>query len=113
MSITHNKNLNPLLNLLINYIYAKSAPQILSVKGECTFLLLNFLMIGNCSVNSLLEIVLFLIVPPEFLLSKKLWNIEASPRRYQSYFGFLAILNVLSRNTLSAAVLLFKSLRSP
>ena len=34
MSITHNKNLNLLLNLLINCISAKSAPQILSLNAE-------------------------------------------------------------------------------
>ena len=38
ISITHNKNLNPLLDLLINCISAKSAPQILSLNVECTFL---------------------------------------------------------------------------
>ena len=37
MSITHNKKQIPLLNLLINCILAKSAPQILSIKGDCTF----------------------------------------------------------------------------
>ena len=53
MSITHNKNLNLLLNLLINCISVRSAPQLLSIKGDCTFLLLNFLIIGLCnpSVN--------------------------------------------------------------
>ena len=58
MSITHNKNLNPLLNLLINCISSKSAPQILSIKGDCTFLFLDFLIIGLCnsSANSLFEI---------------------------------------------------------
>ena len=49
MSITHNKNLNPLLNLLIISISARSAPQILSIKGEFTFLLLKFLIIGLCN----------------------------------------------------------------
>ena len=34
ISITHNKNLNPSLNLLINSISAKSAPQILSLDPE-------------------------------------------------------------------------------
>ena len=34
MSITHNKNMNPLLNLLINCIPARYAPQILSIKDE-------------------------------------------------------------------------------
>ena len=34
MSITHNKNLNPLLNLLINCISAKSELQIESLKEE-------------------------------------------------------------------------------
>ena len=67
MSITHNKNLNPLLNLLINCISAKSAPKILSIKNDCTFLLSNFLMISLCnySANSLLEIISFLTAPPE------------------------------------------------
>ena len=37
ISITHNKNVNPLLNLLINCISAKSAPQILSLNVEYTF----------------------------------------------------------------------------
>ena len=46
MSITHNKNLNHFLNLLINYISARSTPQILSIKVECGFIFLNFLIIG-------------------------------------------------------------------
>ena len=59
-SITHNKNRNPLLNLPINFISAKSEPQILSIKGECTFLLLSFRGVGFCnsSPNSLLQIYL-------------------------------------------------------
>ena len=63
MSITHNKNLYPLLNLLINYISSRSALQILSVKGECTFSIWNFLVIGLCnsSANFLFEIFSFLI----------------------------------------------------
>ena len=63
MSISHNKNLNPLLSLLINCISARSATQILSIKVECTFLFLNFLIIGLCnsSANSLFEIFSFLI----------------------------------------------------
>ena len=57
--MAHNQNLNPLLNLIINSISARSAPQILSIKGECTFLLLNFLIISlsTSSANSLLEIL--------------------------------------------------------
>ena len=63
MSITHNKNLRSLSNLLINCISARSSPQTLSIKGECTFLLLNFVVIGFCNSpsNSLLEIFLFLV----------------------------------------------------
>ena len=38
MSITHSENLTPLLNLLINCISAKSAPEILSLNAACTFL---------------------------------------------------------------------------
>ena len=42
ISITHNKNLNPLLNLLNSCISAKSTPQILYLNEEYTFLFLNF-----------------------------------------------------------------------
>ena len=52
MSITHNENLNPLLNLLINRISAKSVPQKIVYKGEYTFLLLNFLVISLCNSPS-------------------------------------------------------------
>ena len=74
MSITLYKNQNPLLNLLIDCISARSAPQILSIKDDCTFLFLNFLVIGLCnsSANSLLEISFFLIPLPEDFLSKNL-----------------------------------------
>ena len=66
MSITHNKKRIPLLNLLINCIFARSAPQMLPIKGECTFHFLNFLIIGLCnsSANSLFEIFSFLIPLP-------------------------------------------------
>ena len=69
MSITHNKNLNTLLNLVINCISARFAPQVLSIKGECTFLLTNFLylicvidllVINFLEIDSLLEIFSFL-----------------------------------------------------
>ena len=72
MSTTHNENLNPLLSLLINCISARSAPQMLSIKAECTFLLLSFLIIGLCSssANSLLEIFSFLTVPCGLFLLK-------------------------------------------
>ena len=62
---TQNKNLNSLFNLLINYVSARSVPQILSVKDEGTFLFSNFLIIGFCnsSANSLLDIISFLTVP--------------------------------------------------
>ena len=46
ISITYNKNLNPLLNLFNSCISVKSTPQILSLNEEYTFLLLNFLIIG-------------------------------------------------------------------
>ena len=72
--MTYNKNLNPLLNLLINCISARSAPQTLSIKNECTFLFSNFLIIGLCnsSAYSLLEIVSFLTVSSDVFLSKNL-----------------------------------------
>ena len=74
MSITHNNNLNPLLNLFMNSIYAKSAPEILSINVECTFLLLNFPITALCnsSANYLFVIFSFLIPLPELFLSKNL-----------------------------------------
>ena len=70
----HNKYLNLLLYLLFNCISAKSAPQILSIKGDYTFLLLNFLIIGLCnsSANSSLDIISSLTFAPEVFLSKYL-----------------------------------------
>ena len=47
ISITHNKDLIPLLYLLNNCMSAKSTPQILSLNAEYTFLFLNFVMIGS------------------------------------------------------------------
>ena len=52
MSITHNKKRISLLNLLINCISARSAPQMLPIKGECTFHFLNFLIIGLCNSSA-------------------------------------------------------------
>ena len=74
--ITHTyfniRILNPLLHLFINCISARSAPQILPIKGEYTFLFLNCLIIGLCnsSANSLLNIISFLTVPPEVFYQK-------------------------------------------
>ena len=72
MSITHNENLNPLLNLLTNCISARASPQILSIKNECTYLLLNSRIIEFCNsfVNFLLDITLFLTFPPNFSIKK-------------------------------------------
>ena len=49
-----------------------SAPQILSMKNECTFLFLNILIIGLCntSANSFSKICSSLTVQPEAFLSK-------------------------------------------
>ena len=112
MSITHNKNLNPLWNLLITFISASSAPQILSIKGDCIFLSLNFLIIDLCnfSANYWSDITSFSAPLPEVFLSKNLWIIKIRTLWYPSYVGFLAILNALSCNILSAVFLLAKSL---
>ena len=74
MSLTHNKNL--LLDLLVNCIFAKFALETLSLKGKCTFLLLNVLIIGLCnsSANSLLEIISFLTVLPYVFFNKKIYK---------------------------------------
>ena len=76
MPITHNKNLNPLLTLLTNCISAISATQIFSTKGECYFLLSNFLKTGlyNSSVDPLLDIILFLTVPPEVFFNQNIYK---------------------------------------
>ena len=37
MSVTNNKNLNPLSNLLVNCISAKYAPPALSIEDACPF----------------------------------------------------------------------------
>ena len=57
-----NKKLITLLNLLVNYISARSAPEILSIIGECGFLFSNFLIIDlrNSSANSLFHMFSFL-----------------------------------------------------
>ena len=50
--ITHNKNQISLLYLLINYISARSAPQILSVRDEHILRFLNFLIISLCNFSA-------------------------------------------------------------
>ena len=52
MSITHDKNQNPVLNLPINSISARSAPKILSIKDECTFCFSSFLIISLCNSSA-------------------------------------------------------------
>ena len=49
--MTHNKNQYPLLNLLINCVSAKYAPQMLSSKGKCTFCFSSFLINGLCNCD--------------------------------------------------------------
>ena len=51
ISMTHNKNLFLLLNLLINYISAKSVLQILSLR-RINFSSLHFLIIGLCNSSA-------------------------------------------------------------
>ena len=52
----------------------RSAHQILSIRDECTFLFLNFVINGFCnySDNFLFEIFLFPILLPAVFLSKNL-----------------------------------------
>ena len=57
--ITNNKNLNPILTLLINCISVRSVPQIFSVKTKCTFLFPDPLIIGLC--DSFANFLLFFL----------------------------------------------------
>ena len=66
----------------------------------------------NFVANSSFKTISLLIAPTKDFSSKNLWTIEVSKHYYASYFGYLAILNVLSRNTLSGAVFLVESLKS-
>ena len=61
MSITHDKHLNALLNLFIHFRSPISAPQTLSIKGECTFLITG---LCNSFANCLLKINSFLTASP-------------------------------------------------
>ena len=67
ISVTHNKKQIPLLNLLINCIYARSTPQILSLKIKYTFRFSNFqtIVFCNSSANSWLDIISLLTAPTD------------------------------------------------
>ena len=71
-SLTHNENLIPILNLLINYISAKSALQILSLNDEYTFLLLKFAKIGLWNSSASCWFDIDLIASPKVFLSSNL-----------------------------------------
>ena len=62
ISVTPSKKQNPLSNLFIHCISAALAPQILSIKNECTFCFSNFQIIPLCnsSVNRWFDIFSFL-----------------------------------------------------
>ena len=72
ISITHNKKRIPLLNLLINYITARSEPQILSILDEFTFLFLIFVVIGFVILQLIFCLKYSHLIPlPEADLSRK------------------------------------------
>ena len=80
ISIIHSKNLNPLLNLLINYISATLAGQIFSLNPEYTVLFVNFLIIVLC--NSLANCWLCLIsllTPPLEVFYQEFVNHRSKP----------------------------------
>ena len=62
------------------------------------------------SGNSLLGTIWYLIPLPDVFFIKNVETIEPCPGWYLSYFEYLSRLNALLGNTLSANVLLFKSL---
>ena len=118
ISRIHNKKRIPLLNLLINCISVKSAPQILSLDELYTFRFLNFLITGLCNsfTNCSFCLISFLIADlkpqPLTFYQKDLWTIKARPLSCPSNFGILALSNALSCNVLSESVILVKSLKS-
>ena len=66
ISITHNKRRISLLNLPIDYISVRSAPQVLLLNNEYTFIFSIFLMIdlGNSSANCSFCLVSFCLIAP-------------------------------------------------
>ena len=59
---------------------AKSAPHILSIKGECNFCFLNFLISGLCNSGTTLELFTVHLFVLEEFLSKNLSTTEPSQR---------------------------------
>ena len=67
----------------------------------------------NYSANSLLDIISFLFVSLEVFYQIIYKPLKQDHVDFDNILDFFAILNALSRNTLLAAVLLFKSSESP
>ena len=129
ISITHNKNINPWLNLLIHCISARSAPKILAIKDECTFRLSNFLIIALCYSSGNCCSVIFLlaaVLPGNLFCLTKISDSTRVSRSISSsifpikkfinhcsktFLEFFVKLNNISRNILSEAVDLGKSLK--
>ena len=111
ISITHNNKRIPSLNLFYNWISARLAPQILSVKVESTFRFSSFLIIGLCnsSANSWFEIISLLSVSPEDFqqIYKPIKQVCVDTHHVLD----MSILKALTLNIPSAAVLLGKSLK--
>ena len=99
ISITHNKKRKTLLNLLINCI-----TPILFMKGECTFVLLNFRIISlyNSLHNSLLEVLSFLMLLPEVFYQK-----------FINHWSKSTLISIILWLFSNIYILLFKSLNSP
>ena len=75
----------------------------------CSLIEFSITDLCNSSADCWCDIFSFLLKLQEVFSSRKLWNIEASLRWYPSYFRFLTLLNALSHNIVSEAVLLVKS----
>ena len=75
----------------------------------------SFLIISLCnsSGNSLLDIISFLTVPTKVFYQQKFKNSCSECTLITVIFWVFSNINALSRNTLSAAVLLFKNLQKP
>ena len=83
----YNKNRNPLLNLLINCIPARSVPQILPIKDYCNFSFSNVVIIGLCNLSVNCWFGIFSLLTADLSLAAKVSDrarVTALPEEFLS-----------------------------